>query len=207
MSTDLSTLLNDVMPDVPGAGKELVLHAIRRAARDFCNYSRIHRVTLASFNTVGGTAGYVLTPPADTEIVDAVKVKYAGDKIDPLMIESLPDDSDAGTPTCYALDQDDTLILEPPPSAVAAVLVTVALMPTMTATAIDDTLAADWGDAIAKGAKARLMSMAKKTWSDSVQARNYKEDFEAEKASARLSGNRGKTRAPIRTVPTTIMGR
>lgn len=212
MATDFSTLYDDVMPEVAGASVPIVLHALRRAAREFCAYSKVDRPTLAPFNTVAGTAGYALPAPVDTEIVEVLKVVLdigtdQERKLTPILVEQLCDDGHTGRPCEYAVDQDMVLILVPTPNAACAVTVTVAISPLMTATAITDQLASDWGDAIAMGAKYRLMDMSKKLWSDPAKAQRYRADFEAEKDMARLSGVRGKSRAPFRTVPATIMGR
>ncbi|MDB5814426.1 MAG: hypothetical protein JWN23_1543 [Rhodocyclales bacterium] len=212
MATNFTTLYDDVMPEVPGAGTAIVLHALRRAARDFCADSKVDRVDLTPITTIAGTADYALTMPADTDLVEVLKVKRsAGDCrtpwLKPVLVDQMWDETDTGRPLFYSVSQDDVLTLIPKPNAASSIIVTVALAPLMTANTIRDQLALDWGQVIAMGAKAMLMSMPKKLWTEPAAAQHYRYEFEAEKAKARLSGVRGKTRAPFRTVPATIMGR
>lgn len=212
MATDFTTLYDDVMPDVPGAGTAIVLHALRRVAREFCTYSKVDRRDLATITTVAGTADYTLVAPADTEITEVLRVKIDdGDArrcwLEPILVDQVWDETDTGKPTCYAVSQGGVITLIPIPNDGGTIIVTVALAPLMTASTITDQLAQDWGHAIAMGAKSMLMSMPKKLWSDPVAAQRYRIDFENAKALARLSSVRGKSRAPFRTVPATIMGR
>lgn len=212
MATDFSTLYDDVMPEVAGAGVPIVLHALRRAARDFCAYSKVDRFELAPITTVAGTADYALMVPTDTDLVEVLEVKRStGDCrtpwLKPILVDQMWDETDTGRPIFYSVSQDDVLTLIPIPNDGSSIVVTVALAPLMTSNTITDQLALDWGHAIAMGAKAMLMAMPKKLWTDAGTAQGYRADFEAEKDMARLSGVRGKSRAPFRTVPATIMGR
>lgn len=204
---NLTDLYDDVMPELPGCTLPVALHAIRRAAREFFMRSKIDRRDLPVFNTVANDATYILAAPSDTEIQEVLQVKYSGETLDPLTLDQLPDQDMPGIPTNYAVDQEDMVTLTPIPNGVAQVLVKVCVVPTMTAATISDTMMADWGDAIASGAKARLMNMSKKAWTNEAAAAKHEKAFESAIDTASVAAVVGKSRAPIRTRPATIMGR
>ena len=199
----------EVLPAVPGCPPSVAENAIRQAVIDLCNKARVWREDLTAINIVANTAEYTLTPPAGTRIIAPVNVRYNGESIDPeeegdmdyeyFDWRELP----AGTPTKYLIMAPETLTLNKKPIAniTGGLEVRVAVKPTVDATGCDDLLRDDWLDVVADGAKASLMMIPNKAWTNYELAMALKKEFRKGIARARIRMIQGRTNKPVRARP------
>jgi hypothetical protein len=176
MSTAWESYLADVLPDVPGVPEAAAILAIRNTAIDFCIKTRIWRETLAAVNVVAAQANYVCAPATPNTSIVTVLYGWLSDQ--PLNGPMSDDDLDmrgfqwrtqtSDTPDSFTLPDPGTMRLIGIPTAniAAALVARVALKPTQTATDASDFLFNDWHEEIGHGAKARLMAIPNKEWSN-----------------------------------------
>ncbi|MDO6385581.1 hypothetical protein [Uliginosibacterium sp. 31-12] len=199
-----SSWLNDVMPEVPGALLPVVEHAIRRAAQEFFARSKVWK-TDRTITPQAGVPEYSLSPSID---MTPVQIMSAG-RLDIYM-------TDEDMQRCFGTDwrtqtgdPKDLLQLSPasvrlfpiPSEDGAPITVSVAVIPSDSATGIPDEYAVRYRDGIAAGALARLMKSAKKPYTDEAKAAMYQGQFEAaigQAISDRASGfGRARSRRPV----------
>lgn len=205
---------DDTMPELPGAEAALVANAIKRACIEFCERSQFHRQTLTAINVVSGTASYALTAPsAAYRICGVVEVQYDLTTDQKELFPKTRDDLDAklglgweslsGDVIYYLQDTINTvrLVRKPDEAITAGLVVRVAMAPDQAATEASDEIYNEFYDAIAAGAKYRLMLMPSKPWSNSQMAGFYRDRFESEIGAAQVRAARGYGRAPMRTRP------
>lgn len=163
----------DVATEVPGAPDIVIDHALRNAAIEFCERTRVHVVSLDAEDSVSGVGEYQITPPSQAvNIAEVLSVSFMGIALEPRTIEAVRHGYGAdwriktGVPACYTQQAADTLIIVPAPdrAETAAIGIDVALCPSPTAAGLDDWLFRKYRHAIAAGAKARMMAMAGVPW-------------------------------------------
>jgi hypothetical protein len=105
-------------------------------------------------------------------------------------------ESAGGMPTVYFQPDPATIRLVPTPTQTMTgnIVVRVAVKPTRAATAAPDWLMEDWFEALCAGAKARLMQVPKKAWSEPNLALYYRRQFETACRKAHAEALRDSTR-------------
>lgn len=98
-------------------------------------------------------------------------------------------------PQAYYIDRESTsyrvrLVGIPTGTIADALIARVALTPTRDSESVDDWLVEEYFDALSDGAKARLMRMPKKNWSDANTGAAYMAKFEFEKSRAKMKVSR-----------------
>lgn len=186
------------LPELPGVPAPMLDHGLRQAATDFCERSKVYVQRLAAVSAVAGQMAYTLTLPEDTELVEVVEVLYKGKPLEPEAPEYLAGQygdwrAKTGQPHHYLHRGSDELLLVPAPAedASSSIVVDAALKPSSTAPGIDDWVFSRWRDAIATGAKARLMTMAGRPWSRPDLAPFYDAMFAAAIRQAAAAANSG----------------
>lgn len=155
----LSALYPDILPYVPGCPDPMLDQEIRRAAREFFERARAWDDWLASITTLANVRSYTITAPTDAEVYRVKKATLDGQ---PLPVE-IWREQDTEPETVEGVDKRvvthdrRVLVLARNPAAGQVLKVQVALMPTRSAATIPDALLDQYGDAIAEGAKYRLM--------------------------------------------------
>lgn len=213
-------LLDDVMPELPGITPELATHHIKRAANDFYSRSTLSRLTLTPLDVVTNTSTYALVHPdvANFSISKVLQVEYEGRLLIPQTLEFLngnPNEWDrntcdatqyswrtqTGRPRFFLQPSVDTLTLVPVPDhdTLATLTVTIADQPIYSGTGIGDVVFDNYAEDIGAGAKARLMAMPAKPWSNPSSAMMYRNQFESGVAAAHVIATRGFGRATLRT--------
>jgi hypothetical protein len=195
---DLSSLLDDVMPEVPGAQRSFVLHHLWRTAEDFCKRTKIDQRWLTDITTTTAPS-YTLTAPADCALVEIMRVEFDDEEIFPITQE------ETAVGMAYSVSPDFVLTLNEP--AAGLLSVKAAVMPDAVGSTIKPDLLKQWGTALAAGAKARLMLMPKKAWTDQATGLVYRRDYESAVASAELVAIKGHTRAALTSEMFLINGR
>jgi len=182
VSVSWESFLQEVMPDVSGCPISLAENAIRNAAIEFCNQSRVYRIKLANLNTVDGTNEYTLVTPADTEVISLNKVRLT---IDAVPLPEFP----LGHQDRYALstiknkpnnwlqNTPSTIRFDPVPDAAYEVQLWAILKPTRASVDGPDFLFNDWLEPIAHGAKARLKAMKGRGWYDPASLKFHRRQF------------------------------
>lgn len=203
------SLLDLVMPHAPGLTVALAAHNIKLAAREFCKRSRAWRVDAVAVNLVAGLGSYDLVSPiAETGSVGIVEARILGatkplesatvDQLD----STLPGWKSAIGQVRYYTQLSPssiTLVKAPPESVSAALLLVLAVMPTLDATGVADWLFDLYGEAIAEGALGKLMLMPKKPWTDAALGAAYTTRFGTACDGANIHAERAFGKAPLRT--------
>lgn len=187
------------MPEVDGCPTILAENAIRQAAIEFCRDSRSQQTTITQAVTAG-TAAYTLTPPVDTVIQHTLEVWHDGTRLTPktlLELDSrLPRDwrnIQAPVANWYSVPSAGSVQLVYTPSANGSLSALVTLKPSQASTTIDDRVAEDHREAIAAGAKYRLLSMSGKPWANPALSLKYKTEFSKAISHAHVRAYRNNT--------------
>lgn len=163
---DLLTRVSDEFPATPGV---VAQRALSDAVKEFCSRSHAWQDMLSQVIVIPGTATYDLDVDTGTQIVALVEVRLAGVKLDPVANElfsqrrTLPA---PGKPTKYTQTQPTSLELDRAPIQRDVLTAKAALTLSLgaTNTTLPDSLLDEYGEAIASGAKMRLVRQANQPW-------------------------------------------
>lgn len=188
----------DALPELPGVPLPLLDHWLRNVTIEFCERSRAYVVELTAIDAVAEQMGYTLTLPEETALVEVVGVEFDSEPIDPKAPAALRAEygnwrSKIGTPKYYTQRSLDSLLLVPAPAAAVTggIVVEAALKPSQAATGVADWVFTRWSADLVAGAKAKLMAMADKPWTNVDRVPLYSGQFEAAIASAPAAANAG----------------
>ncbi len=203
---NLTDWYDEVLPDLPGAQTDIVLHAIRRALIYFCERSLAYWHTPADIDVVSGTHTYTPAVPTDTEIAKVRQAWYDNNQLHIVSSDDLNNfyldwQNESNPPEYLTQESVSTVRLVPNPSAdlTAGLSLRLALKPTATAATIGGDIFDRYYDVIGYGAKARLMASPKKPYSSTEHASYFDRKFKDGIASAAIDAAKGFTRAPLRT--------
>lgn len=186
MTINFEAYLTEVRPDVPGCPENTMINAVRNAAIELCEKSRIWRETLAPIDVVQGEDQYQLTSANTQALVnDPVHVAYDGRPLSGKTEEELDRidrswrTADENPPQCYLLGSGAVLWLNRKPdlAITGGLVVRVSLKPAPGSDGADDFIYNDWHEAIAHGAKRRLMEIPEKKWTNLALARFHGQKF------------------------------
>jgi len=177
-----------VLVDVIGCPNPLVDNALRIAAREFCETTKAVREWCDPVTTAGTETPFDFDLSTGQELVKVIKAIVNDVGYEVISYKDLPNDWQAATPVdignkVVQLDQE-TYRVFPAPIAGDVIALQVATKPTATATTVADDLVNRFADAIAAGAKARLMLIAGQTWSNPALAGVFRNQFDAAMRSA-----------------------
>ena len=172
-----------VLPDVPGCPEPMLDQALRETARDFCTRTKAWAEWMDPLTASSARALYEFEPDAGTEVVAALAATVGEDGYAVIGAQALPAAWQDGKQGCV---KDKTLIhvsskefiLYPAPSAGQRITLQLALRPTMAGTGVGDVIFDEFAEAIAAGAKAKLMARPRKEWTDLQSAAMYGMEFE-----------------------------
>lgn len=193
-------LFNDVLPEVPDCPTALAENAIRNAVIAFCRDSLVWQHTPVKQAIVADQATYVVAAPAGADLVELTRLTLGGEDVDPITREEALYDEAEG----YTLSEDGTSIVLYPTPAEAVVQAeglgfTFAVAPKRTSTTFPSWIHTRYLEALALGAKANLLRIPKKPWTDMKSGDAYLSEFRAKTASAREDAVRNLTRTTVRT--------
>lgn len=204
----------DVAIDVPNCPAPTIDRQIKRAVLDFVERTRILVRTAGPANVASGAAPIAFASPfvAAGERVLEVKQAWWFDKELPIRSpEAVVADyglvdwpTAVGEPLALLLDRDlSEYRVVPAPGATQTNVLRMRLAYgyTEAATTVDDELARKWRDAIAAGARQRLLVMPDQKWSNPQLAAYYASIYEDGVASASVAAARGAARGPLQTKP------
>lgn len=198
-----SSLIPDVVPFVPGCPDPMIEQEIRSAAIEFFQRTRAWVEWLEPFQSQPGAIDYDLDLPAASEVVRIERATRDGRPLDVVGFRTLmADPSLAESYGPMALTSSDrvTVTLSQPSGIGSRIQVQVSLMPTRTASGVGDTLMSKHRDAIAEGAKYRLMRMPG-PMNQPASAEDARQLFERAVAACSVDAWRSHTNATPRSTP------
>lgn len=202
MAKAWSDWFDEVLPDVPGCPQNVASNAIKNAAIEFCERGLAYIVDHPAVDGVADQSTYDWNPGAGLRIVRPETVWYDKKELTPKTRDELaamyaywPDE--VGTPVYFVQDGLEQFILVPKPEAdlVGAVRAKVTVRPDRTATTIDDAIWENYLEQIAYGAKAKLLKMQRKPWTNYPLGNEYLAKFNDAIDAVRLDSFKGFTRA------------
>lgn len=177
----LNALLYRVVDELPAASESFVLRALSDSAKEFCTRSHLWLAPLAQFNLTPGTPSYAAVVPDLGKQVAAIKDLKVGDRrMRPVDEPSARRSTAYGTrPAAYSQSEGGAFTLYPTPQEPESVTAIVALTLALDAMDVDmpDAIISEYGEAIAAGAKMRLVRMANQPWSSPDAALPYAAAF------------------------------
>lgn len=192
----LSTLLGRIHDEFPSVPEGLALRALADSAKEFFTRTHAWQDKLSSVSLRVGSNTYDLSADDGVQIVALKDVRIAGERLVPAAVEqarlqsSLPG---PGVPSAFVQVSPTSIELNRAPADAARLTVRAALTLALNATAVDipDTVFDEYGEAIAQGAKMRLVRQASQPWSapeaGSLYATSYYSAINAAKIRAMSS--------------------
>lgn len=201
-----SAFYDYVMPELSGVTSDLVDIYLRRAAIEFCEETSVYVADHDPISIIKGITEYDLEAPEQETDIVSIKKAWVGDAaIDYVSQDTLnqrptywPNET-APRPTAFTQQTQTSLILYPKPteSLRNGLHLKVMLRPTLSSTGIVDWMATKYIQEISDGAKAMLMAMPNKPWTQPDGAAVYRAQFEAGKTRATIEGQRSFTRTSM----------
>jgi len=184
MSVDWEQYLKEVMPDVSGCPVQLALNAVRNAAIEFANQTRVWRDDVEQVVMVAGQAVYPLVTQNvdDEEIIALHKVQFTDQTyplstISALHLDNARLSTTEQKPRWFNQPTPAQIEMFYTPDAASGTLNCKAILkPTKTSTFGPDFMFNDWLEEISAGAKARLLAM-KRPWGDKSMVKFHRRLF------------------------------
>ncbi|WP_031484418.1 hypothetical protein [Maridesulfovibrio frigidus] len=170
-----------------------IISELRNSAIKYCKQTRVWRHVSDLMDVYNGECRYVFVTPPDATVADTLEVRfndYSLLEMDDRIVRDEP-----GVPGYYQIEEPGFVRLIPCPREDAtAMLQTVnALAPSVTAATCPKFLLETHGLAIAAGAKAELMLVPDKGWSDPARSQVEQRKFDGAMAEIRVKEMRGGT--------------
>lgn len=200
----------DLLPLVPGVPNVQAAHELRRAAQVFFEQSKAWKVIEPARPVTAGTVSISAAPSdAQQELSEVLSVKYDGKSLNVETMESIeaaygPDwGSHTGTPVAYFQLTPGEITFYPTPAddAITGVVLTLVVKPSDAATGLPDDMAVKYRDAMHVGAKARLMLIPGKPWSNPADGVGYGAAFDSMCGTANSQAAKSFGRARIASRP------
>lgn len=207
-SVSYDQFLPRVLQYVPDASEFIAIDAIRQACIEFCERTYYWQYQSPSLNVVNGQSQYVIPTPADTKFVGPVQVYFNTLLLIPKSPDELADiyrmgswNQLQGSPQYVTriIKPELTLVPIPYVTQPAVLYVRAALAPTQDSNEVDSEIYEQWAEAIAWGARARLLAQPRQDYTDKAGAIEAAKMFNYHINRARIQMNKGLTRASTRT--------
>lgn len=141
----LDSLLPALLFDLPQVPEVLALDRLRDSARTFCELTHYWQEDV-TVTPVDGTTAYTLTLPDGLAVAEVRQALQGGEPVE------------------FGMDGRDIIALEDLPGT-GAVTVTAAIKPAHDGTVLYEAIAEEYRDAVASGARAKLLMIIGKPWS------------------------------------------
>jgi len=209
MPTTWDNYMPEVAPDVAGCPKSVIRNAIRNSAIELCYEGRAWRTQITDVTMVIGTPVYTLGVPVDSEVIATTRLLVVGDvrplsTLPPAHQNRFKISADNGRPKFYNAETPATVTLYPPPDTAYVAEVFALLKPTKVSLGGPDFLYNDWLEVIASGAKARLMAMAGRPWSNPKMVNIHRKAFVKGYVEARIRDAKGNVESSSYARPATF---
>jgi hypothetical protein len=193
---------------VPDAGEFVAVDAIKQACIEFCEKTFVWQYTVPAMDVVAGQNTYVISTPADTKAVGPISVYYDQNLLIPKGPDELADiyrmgdwQQVSGGPQYVTRMIKPEIILVPNPSTSNPkwLHIKTAIAPTRSSSQIDSEIFEQYAEAIAWGARARLLAQPRQDYSDKAGAIEALKMFHYEINRCRMQVTKGLTRGSPRT--------
>ena len=203
MTIAFASMLDDVLPDVAGCSTALATNAIRNTVIELYKKTQIKTTNASPITVIPTVSVYALQVAANLQIVGVKNVYLDGNKLNPVTNLDLQNSSVlvgnlAGDVLGYQVDNGSSIHLYRNPKKTGILDVLVAVAPNTQAVEMDSDIYYLYSEAIAAGAKARLMSIPKKPFSDSATAMMYRQQFSEAVRDAHWRALKGNTLSEIK---------
>jgi hypothetical protein len=202
-SVSYDEFLPYVLQYVPDASDFIALNAIKSAAIEFCEKTLVWQYNVPAMDINNGQSNYVVATPSDTKMVVPVQAYFNTN----LLIPKGPDElaniyrmgdyqQIQGAPQYITRITKPEVTLVPTPFVTqpATLYLRVALAPTRDSEEIGSEMFEQYVEAIAWGARARLMAQPRQDYSDRAGAIEALKMFRYEINRIRMQVNKGLTR-------------
>jgi hypothetical protein len=168
MSVNISTLIDEVLPDVIGCPYPLIERAVRQVLQDFCGATHIINKAVLATSTTSVDVGYALN---NYEVCDLLRlqiddIEYTAIRIEPTDEDDELDDISTTQKKFWYPESGGKITITPFDTDPTEIRLIVVFRPTMSADTVEDIFYDDWHSTIVAGVKAKLMLMPKKAWTD-----------------------------------------
>lgn len=173
----LESLLTRVIDELPTVPKSLALRALSDSTKEFCTRTHAWRAELKA-TARAGSASVELLPDQGTIIVAVKAVRRAGTRLPIVPVElldtrtTLPGE---GPALAFAQVSPGHLLMDHAPTERTELTVSAAVTLALNSTTTDipDALIDEYGEAIANGAKMRLVRQVNQPWTDQQLSAMY----------------------------------
>lgn len=206
-TTTWDALDDDVLPEIPGALPAFVRNHVKLAAIEFCKRAWVWLNDQGPIPVLAGTAKYSWTGlPDNTAVARVLQAWLDKKKLTPKTRNELSciygDYTRATGGGLYIVaDLPSSVIIVPNPTSASTdtgLTAKVAIAPTRAAAGVDTEVFERYFDSIAMGAKARLLVMSRKPWTDVPRGQQLRNDFELAIAVAKTDVLRSYAGARLR---------
>lgn len=190
----LADFLPLVLPQVTGCSSLMAEQKVRLACRTFCTRTRVWRAT-DTVAVLAGVATPAIVVPAESTLYEVERVWFEGREIPAEAYTARnPGHTDS---LVVAMKLPDQLVLKAPQDGTFEI--STILQPSIDAAEVPDFLFEKFGESIAAGALADLLSMAGVAWANPQAAMIQAAKFEDALNEHTGFNVRGQQRAPLRT--------
>lgn len=200
-----SALAPDVLIEVQGVPSFTIVHALRRAAIEFCDRTLLWEYDEDFVYTSTGEIEQDLPIPRGSELIQIMDITREGEPITPVPVSKMhrmqgdvTDESKWGIPTAYTAASNTTVRMAPIPSIDEELACRLALRPSATADDVPYELGTRWKWALVSGAKHFLCLMPNTEWHDPNRAMYYRGQFDKEIGRAKITQIQGYNNGQMR---------
>lgn len=198
MTRAFGELTTDLLLAAPGCPGILAERLVRMAADEFCRTALVWKTRQPLLDMRIGRYEYTAAPPENARVAMILSVSCEKSRLAPALAENLAVENPnwrryySETPTRYVMERFDTVRLIPIPNrdADGVVELETALAPAEDAEGLEDFLWERHGADISLGARAMLLDMESRPWSDRESAMLLGRRFRAAMSRARANSIR-----------------
>lgn len=198
--------LPDVVQFVKDVPEIVAVQAVRNAAIQFCEKTRVLQTELSPMNMTAQVASYGFEPDIGYKVVDIMEAWYGDQLLIPKAVEELTriyrtsnwNDLD-GNPYYYfrSRTQEVTLVPKPKVSETNKLKLRVAVVPSRSSSVIDEEIFERYYEIITLGARARLYDTPNQPYYEPKSAQLYLKRFSDGMNEVRTRVAKGLTRAAV----------
>ncbi|HEX5362338.1 MAG TPA: hypothetical protein VFW49_14825 [Fluviicoccus sp.] len=201
---ELDDFLPGIRPYAPGVADPTAYFAIRQAAIEFCERTRMWQYTDEWAVNSDDCEG--LLSPAGSVIHEIEKVWFDGHELRKVTASQLDmllpnwrssDDKPTGQPAYVTQTEPNTMLLAP--YGAGTVRVSLILKPSQTCDQLPDFLADQHRETIAWGALARILLIPNQSFTNPEMGAVFGQSFQGKLDGKSTAGITGQQRAPVRT--------
>lgn len=204
--SSLDSFLPEVRPWAPGVPDYTAFKAIRNAAIQFCERTRLWKWETTQPVLAAAPATFAIPMPAGSAVIELEIAKFGDAELEPESTEDLDDilpgwrtdTIGTGMPRYITQIEQNTLRLVPAPMEDGSLYLCLRLKPSQTANQLPDFLN-DYAECIGWGALGRILTVPGQSYTNPDMATYYMSLFNAKTDSLSTKGTTGQQAARKRT--------